>query len=78
MDEQKIIIGEFEDEMYAEVARRDLAVAGISATILKNNNDVFILFSEQDKAVRLVIPGTQIKKAKRILERKFICSESYN
>jgi hypothetical protein len=72
MNEQKVIVGEFEDEMYAEIARRDLAVAGISATILKENNGLFILFSEQDKAVQLVIPDTQIEKAKKILERKFI------
>jgi hypothetical protein len=72
MNEQKVIVGEFEDEMYAEIARRDLAVAGISATILKENNGLFILFFEQDKAVQLVIPDTQIEKAKKILERKFI------
>ena len=71
MKEQKIIVGEFEDELYAEIARRDLEAAGISANILKDTSNVFILFSEKDKAVRLVIPGTQIEKAKQILARKF-------
>jgi hypothetical protein len=71
MKEQKIIVGEFEDELYAEIARRDLEAAGISANILKDTSNVFILFSEKDKAVRLVIPGTQIEKAKQILKTKF-------
>lgn len=71
MKEQKVIVGEFEDELYAEIARRDLEAAGISANILKGNGSVFILFSEQDKAVQLVIPGTKIEEAKKILARKF-------
>ncbi len=71
MEKQKVIVGEFEDELYAEIARRDLEAAGISANILKDRSNVFVLFSEKDKAVRLVISGTQIEKAKRILERKF-------
>ena len=71
MNKQKVILGEFEDEFYAEVARRDLEAAGIRATVIKDNSNLFILFSEQDKAVRLVIPGTQIEKAKQILKTKF-------
>ncbi len=71
MNEQKVILGEFEDEFYAEVARRDLEAAGIRATVIKDNSNLFILFSEQDKAVRLVIPDTQIEKAKQILKTKF-------
>jgi predicted metal-binding protein len=72
MNEQKIIVGEFEDELYAEIARRDLEAAGISATKLKDNGRVIILFSKQDKTVQLMIPFTQLEQAKKILERKFI------
>lgn len=71
MKEQKVVVGEFEDELYAEIARRDLEAAGIRATVIKDNSNLFILFSEQDKAVRLVIPDTQIEKAKQILKTKF-------
>ena len=71
MKEQKIIVGEFEDELYAEIARRDLETAGISATKHKDNGSVFILFSKQDKTVQLIIPVTQLEQAKKILERKF-------
>lgn len=71
MNEQKVILGELEDGLYAEVARRDLEAAGIRANVIKDNSNLFILFSEQDKAVRLVIPVTQIEKAKQILKTKF-------
>jgi hypothetical protein len=71
MKEQKIIVGEFEDELYAEIARRDLEAAGISAIKLKDNGNVVILISKQDKAVQLMIPVTQLEQAKKILERKF-------
>ena len=71
MKEQKIIVGEFEDELYAEIARRDLEAAGISAIKLKDNGNVVILISKQDKPVQLMIPVTQLEQAKKILERKF-------
>ena len=69
MNEQKVILGELEDGLYAEVARRDLEAAGIRANVIKDNSNLFILFSEQDKAVRLVIPVTQIEKAKQIMTK---------
>ncbi len=72
MEEQKIIVGKFENEMYAEIAKTDLEAAGINANIIKNDADVFIFFSDDIDGVQLVIPGTQIEKAKKILERKFI------
>jgi hypothetical protein len=69
--EQKVIVGEFEDELYAEIARRDLETAGISAVKLKNNGRVIIKFSQQDRTVQLIIPVTQLDQARKILERKF-------
>jgi hypothetical protein len=69
--EQKVIVGEFEDELYAEIARRDLEAAGISAIKLKNNGRVIIKFLQQDRTVQLIIPVTKLELAKKILERKF-------
>jgi len=71
MEEQKVIVGEFEDKLYAEIAKRDLEAAEISANILKDDTEVFILFSNEVKGVQIVIPGTQIEKAKKILSTKF-------
>lgn len=72
MEEQKVIVGEFENEFYAQIAKRDLAAAGINANILNDDNEVFILFSNELDGVQMVIPGTQIEKAKKILEVKFV------
>jgi len=72
MKEQNVIVGEFEDEFYAEIARRELEVAGISATKLKDNGRVIIKLSQQDRTVQLMIPAGQLEQAKKILERKFI------
>ena len=48
-----------------------LKLQEFNANILKDESNVFILFSENDNAVWLVIPGTQIEKARKILKRKF-------
>ena len=72
MEAQKVIVGEFENGQYAEIAKRDLELAGINANILRDDAEVFILFSNENKGVHLVIPGTQIEKAKKILEIKFM------
>lgn len=72
MKEQKVIVGEFEDKLYAEVAKRELRAAGINANILRDASNAFILFSNDSDAVQLVIPGTQVEEAKKILEIKFI------
>ena len=71
MEEQKVIVGEFENELYAEIAKRELEFAGINANILKEDSDVFIVFSEESRGVQLVIPGTQLEEAKKILNTKF-------
>jgi hypothetical protein len=61
MEAQKVIVGEFENERYAEIAKGDLKLAGINANILEDDTDVFILFSNEPKGVLRVIPGTQIE-----------------
>jgi len=48
-----------------------LKLQEFNANILKDESNVFILFSEKDNAVWLVIPGIQIEKARKILKRKF-------
>ncbi|MCJ7802564.1 MAG: hypothetical protein MUP82_09450, partial [Candidatus Marinimicrobia bacterium] len=70
MEEQKVIVGEFENVRYAEIAKRDLELEGINKNIIKNDNDIFIFFSDEADGVQLVIPDTQIEKAKRILDIK--------
>ena len=72
MEEQNVIVGEFENQLYAEIAQRELLEAGIKARILKDYSDTFVVFSDQSEGVLLVIPGAQIEDAKKVLEVKFI------
>jgi hypothetical protein len=72
MEQQKVIVGEFENERYAEIAKRDIEFAEINANIIKNDDNIFIFFPDETNGVQLVIPGTQVEKAKQILEIKFI------
>lgn len=71
MEEQNVIVGEFENQLYAEIAQRELLEAGIKARILKDHSDTFVVFSETSEGVLLVIPGAQIEDAKKVLEVKF-------
>lgn len=72
MEEQNVIVGEFENKLYAEIAQRELLEAGIKARILKDAADTFVVFSDQSEGVLLIIPGAQIEDAKKVLEVKFI------
>lgn len=72
MEDQRVIVGEFENQQYAEIAKRELLVAGINANILRDDPETFVLFSDKSEGVLMVIPGSQIEEAKRVLEVKFI------
>jgi hypothetical protein len=68
MEQQKMIIGEFENERYAVVANGDLELADINANIIKNDNDIFIFFSDETGRVQRVIPGIQVEKLNKYLK----------
>ncbi|MBK7631210.1 MAG: hypothetical protein IPJ23_11020 [Ignavibacteriales bacterium] len=72
MEAQEVSVGEFDNERYTEVAQRDLEMVEINANIIKNDNDVFIFFSDEADGAQIVISGTQVEKAKRILDTKFV------
>ena len=64
MKEQKAIVDVLENELYAEISKRDLEVTGIGSNMLEEDMDLFILFSDQAEGVQLVMPGNQIEKQK--------------
>lgn len=65
LKQQEVIVDEFENECYAEIANRDLELTRIKTNIIKNDNDVFIFFSDAADEVQLVIPGIQVEKTKK-------------
>lgn len=72
MNDNKIVIGIFENELYAIIAARELREAGIKANILKEGGGVTLHLLHQAEGVQVLIPDTQEEKAKKILQTKFI------
>ena len=72
MKKHEVIIGEFENNLYAEIAKRDLKNAGINANILKECDGVYLSLLYQAEGVLLIVPDTKVEEAKKILQTKFI------
>jgi hypothetical protein len=72
MNTKHVVVGIFENEMYAIIAKRDLKVVGIRANILKEGGGVFIPLMNQAEGVQLMVPDNQVEKAREILKTKFI------
>ena len=72
MKANKVILSEFEDELYAEVARRELITAGIQANILKDRNIKSSPVMQCTEGIKLVVIDTQLEEARKILTAKFI------
>jgi hypothetical protein len=72
MKEPEVIVGEFENESYAEIAKRDLRVAGINVKILKDHRNIFLPELSHTEGVMLIIPDSQVAEARKILNIRFI------
>lgn len=71
MKEHEVIVGEFENELSAELARSELISAGINADINKHDSDLYLSLLKQSGGVQLIVSDAQFEKAKKILESKF-------
>jgi predicted transcriptional regulator len=72
MNNHNVVIGIFENELYAIIAKRDLREAGIKANILKKGKGETLHLFNQADGVRLLVPETQETIAKKILQIKFV------
>jgi hypothetical protein len=72
MEEDIVIVGEFEDNFYAEIAQRELRAVGICANILKDDKNVVVSMLNKIRGVQLLVPNNQVEEAKKILEKKFV------
>jgi hypothetical protein len=72
MNDHNIVIGIFENELYAIIAKRDLRQAGIKANILKKNKEETLHLFNQPEGVQLFVPEIQETIAKKILQIKFV------
>jgi hypothetical protein len=71
MNDKHIVIGIFENELYAIIAKRDLREAGIKANILKEGGGVTLHLLHQAEGVKVLVPETQEQIAKQILHTRF-------
>ena len=68
MEEKQVVVGEYENEIDAEIAKGHLEVSGISASIIKGGGMLPAL--QNTEGVQLVVAETQAEKAKKILHAK--------
>jgi hypothetical protein len=68
VEEKQAVVGEYENEIDAEIAKEHFESSGITASIIKGGG---LLPSLQNtEGVQLVVTETQSKKAKKILQAK--------
>lgn len=72
MESHKVVVGEFENAFYANVARRDLLNAGIETSIRGSENCVVLPWQIEPEAVRLIVDQDQLELAEKILVKKFV------
>ncbi|MFA7228622.1 MAG: hypothetical protein WC061_06255 [Melioribacteraceae bacterium] len=72
MNDKQIVIGIFENELYASIAKRDLRIAGIKANILKEGGGVTLRLLRQAEGVKIIVPEPQEMMAREILQTRFL------
>jgi hypothetical protein len=66
MKRKQVVVGEYENEIDAEIAKGHLAASGISASIIKGGGMLPSL--QNAEGVQLVVSETQSEKAKKIIQ----------
>jgi hypothetical protein len=68
MKEKQIVVGEYENEIDAEIAKGHLESSGITASLIKGGGMLPSL--QNTEGVQLLVKETQSEKAKKILKAK--------
>jgi hypothetical protein len=68
MEEKQVVVGEYENEIDAEIAKGHLKASGIEASIIKGGGMLPSLRNAE--GVQLVVAKTQSEKAEKILQAK--------
>jgi hypothetical protein len=71
MNDKKVVIGIFENELNAIIAKRDLRKVGINANILKECSGVKLHLLQKESGVQLLVPDTQVEESQKILQARF-------
>ena len=68
MEEKQVVVGEYENEIDAEIAKGHLESSGIPASIIKDDGGGMLPSLQNTEGVQLVVAETQGAKAKKILQ----------
>jgi hypothetical protein len=68
MEEKQVVVGEYENEIDAEIAKGHLQASGIPSYIIKGGGMLPSL--QNTEGVQLVVAVTQAKKAKKVLQER--------
>jgi hypothetical protein len=67
MEEKRIVVGDYENEIDAAIAKGHLESSGITASIIKDDVGGMFPSLQDSQGVRLVVDEAQGEKAKKIL-----------
>jgi hypothetical protein len=70
MEEQQVVVGKYENEIDAEIAKGHLEASGIPASITKDDGGGMLPSMQSGGGVQLVVAESQSEKAKKILQVK--------
>jgi hypothetical protein len=68
VEEKQVVVGEYENEIDAEIAKGHLEASGIPTSITKDDGGGMLPSLQNTKGVQLVVAETQREKAKKILQ----------
>jgi len=68
MEERQIVVGEYENDIDAEIAKGHLEASGIQACIIRDDGGGMLPSLQNTEGVRLVVAETQSEKARKILQ----------
>jgi hypothetical protein len=66
--EKQVVVGEYENEIDAEIAKGHLEASGIAASIIKDDGGGMLPSLQNTEGVQLLVAETQREKARKILQ----------
>jgi hypothetical protein len=70
MKGKQVVLGEYENEIDAEIAKGHLESSGIQVSVIKDDGGSMLPSMQITEGVQLVVNETQSEKAKKILRAK--------
>jgi hypothetical protein len=68
MEQNQVVVGEYENEIDAEIAKGHLEASGISASIIKDDGGGMFPSLQNVDGVQLLVAETQGQEARKILQ----------